>query len=113
MHESSLSSNIIEIVEDSARNNNVSKVSEIVLEIGTLSGVEIDALDMALQSLQSGSVLEGSTIKKDIVKAVAQCSECGEEFTPDDFFCACPKCGSFAHTVLKGKELRVRSIVAE
>lgn len=113
MHEFSLAQNIIEIVEDTARNNNASKVSEVVLEIGTLSGVEIGALDMALQSLQKGSVMEEAVIVKDIVKAVAKCSDCGEEFFPDDFYYACPMCGSFTHTVLRGKELRVRSIVAE
>ena len=41
MHEFSLAQNIIEIVEETMKKNDLSKVSEVVLEIGTISGVEI------------------------------------------------------------------------
>lgn len=113
MHEFSLAHNIIEIVEETAKKNNARIVSEIFLEIGTLSGVELTALDMALESLQSGSMLEGAVIKKEIIEALARCVDCKHEFVPEDFFFACPKCGSFAHEILKGKEFRVKSIIAE
>lgn len=113
MHEFSLAQNIIEIVEENARQNHAERVTEVVLEIGTLSGVELPALDMALQSLQPGTLMEHAAIKKNIIKALARCGECHFQFVPDDYFCACPKCGSFLHEVIQGKELRVKSIVAE
>jgi hydrogenase nickel incorporation protein HypA/HybF len=113
MHEFSLAQNIIEIVEETIRKNNAGTVNEVVLEIGTLSGVEIPALDMALDSLQSGSVIEEAKIIKLIVKASARCLSCEYEFQPEDFFSPCPKCGNYGFTILKGKELRVKSITAE
>lgn len=113
MHEFSLAQNILEIVEENIKKNNVSFVSEIVLEIGTLSGVEISALDMALQSLQEGSIIEKALIRKVIIQAVARCTECRHEFEPEDFYTACPNCESFSHEILKGKELRVKTIIAE
>ena len=113
MHEFSLAQNIIEIVSETAKNNNLQTISELVLEIGTLSGVEIPALDMALESLRPGSVIQDAKIKKDIVKAQAKCLQCNSEFTPDDFFCACPVCGNFRNEILRGKELRVKSISGE
>lgn len=113
MHEFSLAQNIIEIVEETARANRVKKISEVVLEIGTLSGVELPALDMALESLVPGSILEGTEIKKDIIKAVAICKHCGKKYTPDDYLSLCPECGNYGAEILKGKELKVRSIIAE
>ncbi|MBN1952827.1 MAG: hydrogenase maturation nickel metallochaperone HypA [Bacteroidales bacterium] len=113
MHEFSLARNIIEIVTETALKNKLRTIGELVLEIGTLSGVEVTALDMALESLQPGSVLEGATIIRDIVEASARCLECQKEFIPDDFYCACPHCGSFSHEVLQGKELRIKSISGE
>lgn len=113
MHEFSLAQNILEIVEETAHKNNTSLVSEIILEIGTLSGVEISALDMALESLQTGSIMEKAIIIKEIVQAVARCRSCNLEFKPEDFFAVCPKCNSFGPEIIKGKELRVKSITAE
>ena len=113
MHEFSLAQNIIEIVEETIAKNNAVKVSVIELEIGTLSGVEIPALDMALESLQPGSVLEGSEIHKRIISGRAKCPNCQHEFEPDDYFTVCPDCGSFGAEIIKGKELRVKSITVE
>lgn len=113
MHEFSLAQNIIEIVEETVAKNNAGKVSSIELEIGTLSGVEFSALDMALESLQPGSVIEGAEISKQIIKGKAKCPNCQHEFEPDDYFEACPACGNFGAEIIKGKELRVKSITAE
>ena len=112
MHEFSLAQNIIEIVEETVAKNNAGKVSVIELEIGTLSGVEIPALDMALESLQPGSVIDGAEIVKQIIKGKAKCPKCQHEFEPDDYFAACPKCSNFGAEIIKGKELRVKSITA-
>jgi hydrogenase nickel incorporation protein HypA/HybF len=113
MHEFSLAQNIIEIVEETLANNKVTKVSVIELEIGTLSGVELPALDMALESLQPGSVIDGAEIHTQIIQAKAVCINCRFEYVPDDYFTACPKCGNFGAEVVRGKELRVKSITAE
>jgi len=113
MHEFSLAQNIVEIVEETVRKNQAHKVTEVVLEIGTLSGVELDALDMALESLRSGTMMEEAEIKKDIIQAVAICNHCGHEYLPDDFFSICPECQQYGSKISKGKELRVKSITAE
>ena len=113
MHEFSLAQNIIEIVDETVRKNNASQVSELVLEIGTLSGVELSALDMAMKSITPGTILEHAEIKKIIIQAVAVCNHCGKEYQPDDFFSICPECSHYGATIKKGKEFRVKSITAE
>jgi hydrogenase nickel incorporation protein HypA/HybF len=113
MHEFSLAQNIIEIVEETMKKNDLSKVSEVVLEIGTISGVEISALDMALESLREGSVIEKADIRKNIIRARATCTTCNYEFEPEEVFTPCPNCGNFGMDIIVGKEFRVKSITAE
>lgn len=113
MHEFSLAQNIIEIVEESITKNKVSKVSCVELEIGTLSGVELMALDMAIESLKPGSVIENAEIVKKIISGKAKCLNCQHEFEPEDYFVVCPSCGNLGAEIIKGKEFRVKSITAE
>ena len=113
MHEFSLAQNIIEIVDESLKKNGASKAVEVDLEVGTLSGVEIPALEMALESLKPNSVMESTEIKLIITKAKAVCRNCKAEYYPEDLFSPCPKCSSYGPEIVTGKELLVKSIVAE
>jgi len=113
MHEFSLAQNILEIVDETLKKNGVSHASEVQLEVGTLSGVEIPALEMALESLKPNSVIETTEIKLIITKAKAVCRNCKKEYYPEDLFSPCPKCSSYAPDIISGKELLVKSIVAE
>ncbi|WP_455631957.1 hydrogenase/urease maturation nickel metallochaperone HypA, partial [Parabacteroides sp.] len=40
-----------------------------------------------------------------------QCSDCESIFPMNALFSPCPHCGSYLVKILKGKELRVKSIV--
>lgn len=113
MHEFSLAQNIIEIVDESLKANNAFTVDELVLEVGTLAGVEIPALEMALESLKPSSKIENAKIKIEILQARAICMNCSAEHKPVEFFASCPTCGSFDNSITEGKELRVKSILAE
>lgn len=50
MHELSIARSIVELVEEQADNRGASVVEELELEIGHLSGVEIQTLAFALDS---------------------------------------------------------------
>lgn len=58
MHELSIARSIVELVEEQADNRGASVVEELELEIGRLSGVEIQTLAFALDSAIKGSKLE-------------------------------------------------------
>ena len=64
MHEFSLAYNIVEIVQESIKKTEAKEVSLIKLEIGSLSGVEVDALMTALESLTTNTLIEKSKIEK-------------------------------------------------
>jgi hydrogenase nickel incorporation protein HypA/HybF len=113
MHELSLALNILEITEDSVKANKVSRVDEIVIEVGILAGVEISALETALDSIRQGTILEKSKISIDIIPGKAICRNCKQEFEPDTIYCICPNCNHYGSDLISGGELKVKTIIAE
>jgi hydrogenase nickel incorporation protein HypA/HybF len=113
MHELSIAMSIVEIAEDSARRANASVINEIELEIGTQSGVVLEALEFAMQSAVQGTMLEKAVVKINAVPARAACSACQHEFYIEALFSPCPKCGNPFCDIIQGKEMKVKSLLAE
>jgi hydrogenase nickel incorporation protein HypA/HybF len=113
MHEFSLAQNILEIAEEAVEKNNMSKATAITLEIGTMAGVEISALETALNIIRMGTILESAEILINNLRATAVCNACHHQFDPDNIYDPCPACTNFGMTVLSGKELIVKSIELE
>lgn len=110
MHELSLAEEIVSIVARHARG---APVRAIVLEIGTLALVEVDALRFALESVQKGTVAEGARIDVEIVEGRARCGACGAEQAIETLYDPCGACGAFERDVLAGKEFRVARIALD
>jgi hydrogenase nickel incorporation protein HypA/HybF len=113
MHEFSLVLNIIDIVTEYAVKENAKEVKEVEIEVGELSGVVIDALEFALQTAVKGTLMEHSVVHIQFVKGLARCHECLHEYETQSLFKPCPKCHTCAPDIVRGKELRVKSIVIE
>jgi hydrogenase nickel incorporation protein HypA/HybF len=113
MHEFSLVLNIIDIVTEYAVKENAKEVKEVDIEVGELSGVVYDALEFALQTAVKGTIIENSAVHINFIKGLAKCTECSHEYETDSLFKPCPKCNACAPDIIKGKELRVKSIVIE
>jgi hydrogenase nickel incorporation protein HypA/HybF len=113
MHELSIAMSIVEIAEDNARNANTSVINEIELDIGSQSGVVLEALEFAMQSAVLGTMLEKATVKINSIPAKAACSQCQNEFYVKEVFEACPECGNPFCDIFQGKELKVKSLKAE
>ncbi len=110
MHEFSIALNIVDIAVETAKTNHAHKINEVEIEIGDVSGVVYEALDLALQSAVKDTMLENSLIHLKRVEAEALCVQCGHIYIPDNLVSECPKCGSVNANVTKGKEMKVISI---
>jgi hydrogenase nickel incorporation protein HypA/HybF len=113
MHEFSIAVSIINIVENNALKNNAKEIISVDIEVGEVSGVDPDALALALESAVTDTKLEKSIINLITIASLAKCLKCSHEFKPDDIFSPCPFCGDYQHEIMKGKELNVRSINIE
>lgn len=110
MHELSVALGIVEIAKKETEKANAEKVDLIELEIGTMAGIEFDALDFVWPSAVKGTVLEHASKKINIVEAKAKCLDCETEFKIENIYDACPKCNSYLKGIIKGKELLVKSL---
>lgn len=113
MHELSIAIQIVEMTEEETRKAGCHHVTEIELEVGTLSGVEMEALEFALESAVAGSVAEKARVRIHRVPATARCNQCERTFPVEDLFTLCPDCQSYDTQLIRGKELRLRSLIAE
>ncbi len=110
MHEFSLAVNIVDIAEKHAREQGEKKIETLELEVGSLSGVVIEALETALDEAVKNTLLANAKIILHEIQACASCKECGDKFDLHDFFEICPRCQSMDYKILQGKELQVKSI---
>ena len=63
MHELSLAENVLQIIEDSARTQNFSRVTVICLELGEHAAVERESLAFCLDAVMRGSMAEGARLE--------------------------------------------------
>ena len=113
MHEFSIAVSIVELAEAEARKAEAFAVSELVLDIGSLSGIEYDALDTALEMAVRHTMLENCRLVVNKIAAMAKCRECQHEFAISQVYDPCPQCNSPFHDILRGKELQIKSLVVE
>ena len=110
MHEVSIIQNVVEIVTEKAIENKFTKVNKVSLRIGELSGVMPESLNFAFKSCIIDTILEGSTLEIEKVKAIAECKDCEQEFPIDHFNKICPICNKFCSSIISGYELYVNTI---
>ncbi len=113
MHEMSIVVSIVEIAENEANKVDAKKITSLELDIGTVSGIEIDALNFAFDSIKHETMLSDAEIKINILTAKSVCEDCNYEFLVEDVYSLCPKCDSYKTSIIQGKEMKVKSILVD
>jgi hydrogenase nickel incorporation protein HypA/HybF len=113
MHELSIAENIVEIAEQSAKQENCAVINEIEIEVGIMSGVVIEALEFAMDSMIKQTMLSKAKVKIIQIEGKARCNHCKKVFEIKDFADVCPHCNQYDFDIIQGKELRVKTIKAE
>ncbi|MDX9717397.1 MAG: hydrogenase maturation nickel metallochaperone HypA [Thauera sp.] len=110
MHEMSLAEGVRTIIEESAAANGFEKVRSIVLEIGALASVEVDALRFCLDVVLQGTPAEGARIEVEPVAGAGWCLACAKTVPMHEIYDACPACGGYQVQLTAGKEMRVKAL---
>lgn len=113
MHEMSIALSIVDLAVEQAKKAEARKVVEIELDIGTFSGIEVEALDYALEIAVKDTVLEHSRVKINRIGAVSECLKCSHIFDSEGFVHLCPQCGDSKTRIIKGREMQVKSLLIE
>ena len=111
MHEVGIMAAAIRAVLQQAACNGASRVHRIVLRIGTLSGVDPEALRFAFDVVAHDTAAAGAALQIDEVPALAHCAACNSDFSATSgFLFACPHCGGLSGNVRQGRELELARI---
>lgn len=110
MHEMSLAEGIRGIVEDAAREQGFSRVKTVVLEVGALSSVEVEALRFCFEVVMKNTIAEGARLDIETVPGVGWCMPCGKSVPIAALYDACPECGSYQVQATGGTEMRVKAL---
>ena len=83
------------------------------MEIGTLAGVEVEAMRFCFDAVSRNSVLEGAAL--DIVQPVGQawCMQCAKTLPLRERYQPCPECGGYQLQVTGGGEMRIKELEVE
>ena len=110
MHELSVALGIVTIAENETKKAQATSVELIELEIGALSGVEMESLNFVWPTAVYNTVLEHAVKKVNLIEGKAKCMDCDTFFKIEHLYDSCPKCNSYLKGIIQGKELRVKAI---
>ena len=111
MHELSIAMSIVEMVAVEMQKHKGQEVESIELEIGMLSGVEMNAFEFAWPLAVKDTVLQNAEPVIHAIKGKAKCQDCQFEFEKEQLFDPCPQCHGYFTQIIKGKELRIKSLI--
>lgn len=110
MHEMSLAESIRGIVEETAQAQGCTRVKTVVLEIGELSSVEVEALRFCLDVVLRDTLAEGAAIEVESVPGVGWCLACDRSVPLAQRYDPCPHCGGYQVRPTDGTVMRVKEI---
>ncbi|HEX6913732.1 MAG TPA: hydrogenase maturation nickel metallochaperone HypA [Chitinophagaceae bacterium] len=113
MHELTIAESVLSIVEQAVPREKTITVTSVKLQVGELSGIEVESLKFALSVLRSDTIARDATFDIGIIPGEAECKGCKTVFAMHQYGDACPTCGNYDATVTKGREMQVLSILLD
>lgn len=111
MHELGIVFNIIDSVEEVARENAIERVSSVTLELGEVSGIVPEYLvDCWNWACAKKPPMEGCELVLETVPALTYCEDCGQTYGTVEHGKVCPHCGSSHTYLVQGQETVIKEI---
>ncbi len=111
MHELGVVFHIADAVTDVAKQNNVSKVKKVVMEIGEVSTVVNDQLiDCWNWNANRTDLLRGCEMEIVTIPAVTYCEDCKKTYPTVKYGKICPYCKSERTYLLEGNGVAIKQI---
>lgn len=112
LHELGIMFNVVRSVETFARENNVSQIDTLVLQIGELSPVVPHYIEACYPAAVDGTMLQDTRLKIEITPGNGLCKQCHKVYNLIEHRGACPHCAGKEYEILSGKEFLIKEIVA-
>ena len=114
MHEMGIVLHLAQTLDETAEQENLTKIGRVVLQVGEVSGIMTDLFIDAWNYFKSRHpVLSESELVLETIPAVTWCDNCKRTYETVKYGKECPHCGSAETWLLKGNECIIKEIEAE
>jgi len=110
MHELGIVMEVVRVVEDLAKEQDIQTVETIVLQIGELSGAVPQFIEACYPAAVDGSFMEDTKLEIEIIPGNARCLQCQTIFNVLKAEGHCTNCASKDFEVLSGKDFLIKEI---
>ena len=111
VHELGIVFHVIDSVKDIARENGLSSVCSVTLQIGEVSGIIPSYLaDCWRWACEREDLMRGCELVCEQIPAVTYCEECERTYETVRYGRTCPYCGSGRTYLLQGNEAVIKEI---
>ena len=108
MHEFALAEEIVASLEKKLEDD-FTKLIAIQIEVGAFSGVVLESLNFGLELVLKEKLTHHVELRVNLQSARVKC-ECGEGYTIQSVFEACPACSSLNRAVETGTDVIIQSV---
>ena len=113
MHELGIVFHIIRTVEDVAKQNDVTCIRRVTLQLGEVSGVVESYLqDCWKWAAAKTDLLPSAELTVETIPAITQCRACGQQYETVRYGRTCPHCQSPDTYLVQGNEMLIKEIEA-
>lgn len=112
MHELGIVYEVIKVVDNCVKENNIKMVEKIVLEIGQLSQAIPRFIEECYPAAVDQTPYEATKLEIITLPANAKCKGCDEIYNIIEYRKICPNCKSENFELISGEEFNIKEIVA-
>lgn len=114
MHELGVVFHVIKTVENLAKENDLTEIKSVTLEVGEVSTVIEDYLRKCWKwSVEKKSaMMQNTELLVEKIPAITFCEECQQNYGTVEHGKKCPHCGSERTYLLQGNEFNIKEIEA-
>ena len=111
MHELGIVLNVIDRVEEIAKENNVKKVTKLTLEIGEVSSIVPSYFSDCFEwAKKKTDYMKDTELEMIILEGLSYCRYCIKTNKTTEYAKKCPHCGSDNTYLVTGDEMRIKDI---
>ncbi len=114
MHEMGIVLHLAKTLDETAEQEQLTKIGRVVLQVGEVSGIMTDLFTDAWDYFKGRHpVLTESTLVLETIPAVTWCDNCKQTYETVKYGRECPYCHSGETWLLQGNECVIKEIEAE
>ncbi len=110
MHELTILVELVDMVEQAMKENNIKKIDTVVIQVGQLSSIVPRFMYEYYPNAIDDSMLEGSKLKIEMIPGNGLCHHCNKVFNIVKNKGKCPICKADDWEMLSGQEFMLKEI---